>query len=335
MVLNKTNLIGQAQTNGEPVAENISRSTNDVSQDVYGVGILVLILNSIILVIAIVGNSLMFCITMRKDNRKRSFMLYLAALSISDTVTCFIWVPPYIEDMIPGFSWGSPDVYCKLTGLIFSSAKCISSWLIVAISLERTVSTKLPHQVARISSQAFGIKTISIIVLICFLLNSHILYGYIGVTNGSTTSCTFTSATYETMLMYLGPITNALFYSLVPGTFIILCNTVMVKAVFASVRVRGAISNQTAKKNRELMIVAVTISISFIIFTGPFSLYMLFSGVSHASEVTESDWTLYYLTNVMTYINHASNIFLYVLSGSRFRQQLKELVLCKACRRNQ
>ena len=323
MVLNKTN-------NGVLGAENISRSTNDTSQGIFGVIIPEITVHSIILVIALVGNSLIFCICMRKDNRKKAFMLYLAALSISDTVACFTFAPGYI-DLIPGFSWGSPDVYCKLTYFIFSTTPYISSWLTVAISFERTVSTKLPHHVARISSQGFGIKTISIIVLTCSLVNSHTLYGVIGFTNGYIFWCS-AGGTYAVMQMYFAPVINGLLYSLIPGTLIILCNTVMVNAVFSSAKVRGTISDQVSKRNRELMIVAVTVSMSFVILTSPYCLYVLFSGELHDPEYSEkplTDW----VTGCMMQFNHAVNFFFYILSGSRFRQQLKELVLCKACRR--
>ena len=332
MALNITNAAGPIQNNGVMDAENNTRFTN-VSKELFGVAYTVVTLNSIALFVAIVGNSLIFCICMRQDNRKKSFMLYLAALSISDTVACLDWVPPFIA-LIPGFSWGSPNVHCKLTRFVFNSVQYISSWLVVAISLERTVSTKLPHHVARISSRSFGIKTISIIVLMSFLLNSHTLYGWIGSTNGSIISCKIVTGAYASIIRYFYPVVHALLYSLIPGTLIFLCNTVMVKAVFASARIRGTISDKAAKRNRELMIVAVLISISFVVLTSPFPLYSLFSGVLHDPDVTESKWMAYYLLMVMTYINNAINFFLYILSGSRFRKQLKEIVLCKMCRRN-
>ena len=110
---------------------------------------------------------------MLKVNRNKSFMLYLAALAFFDTLNSIHFLVPLLN-YVPSFSWGSPEVYCKLTGFIFDSTKYISSWLVVAISLERTISTKIPHHVARISSQGFGIKTISIIVVVSFVFNIYI-----------------------------------------------------------------------------------------------------------------------------------------------------------------
>ena len=62
--------------------------------------------------------------------------------------------------------------------------------------------------------------------------------------------------------------------------------------------------------------------------------YSHFSGIFHTADVTESQHTVYYVTDIMMYIANAVNLFLYIISGSRFRQHLKEIVLCKICRQN-
>ena len=287
----------------------------------------------VILTLAFIGNSLTICICMRRDNRKRSFMLYLAALSVSDTINCSTFIMSYIIATID-VTWGSPGLFCKLTVFLLHSAQYISSWLTVAISLERTVSTKLPHKVSRISSQGFGIKTILIIILVSFILNSHHLYGTIGFAEGSIIRCTVILGPYVILMAFFYPVVRALVYSLIPGFLIILCNTVMVKAVFSSARIRRTASGQAAKRNRELLIVAVLINISFIILTSPVCLYTIFSGITHDLEAMYSNSKIPYITAVMSFANNGVTFYLYVISGSRFRQHLKELILCKTCRQN-
>ena len=287
----------------------------------------------IVLAIAIIGNFFTFCICIKKVNRKKSFMLYLAALAIFDTICSIHFLVPLLN-YVPSFSWGPPEVYCKLTGFVFDSAKYISSWLIVAIALERTVSAKVPHHVARISGQSFGIKTIATIVVIAFILNSHLLYGWTGVTDGTVIWCYTIPGPYSILWNYFHPFILAIFYSLLPGTILILCNTVMVKAVFASTKIRGAISDQAARRNQDLMIVAILVSISFIILTSPHPLFLIFSGKTNYFERTDVDILIYNITRLMGYINNAINFFLYVISGSRFRKNFKEMIKCNACRRN-
>ena len=126
----------------------------------------------------------------------------------------------------------------------------------------------------------------------------------------------------------------AIFYSLLPGTILILCNTVMVKAVFASAKIRRAISDQAARRNRDLMIVAVLVSMSFIILTSPFPFFLIISGKTNYLDRTQLELLIYKITNLMACINNAINFFLYVISGSRFRQNLKEMLQCDACRQN-
>ena len=287
----------------------------------------------IVLVIAVIGNSLAFGVCMRRVNRKKSFMLYLAALAFFDTLNSIQFLVPLLN-YVPSFSWGSPEVYCKLTGFIFDSAKYISSWLVVAISLERTISTKIPHHVARFSSPMFGIKTISIIVAVSFIFNIHLLFGWTGETNGSVIWCYTVPGPYSLLWRYLHPFIDALFYSMAPGTMLILCNTVMIKAVFASAKIRGPVSGPAARRNRDLLIVAVLVSMFFIMLTSPFPLFLIISGKSNFRDRTEVEIQIYNITRLMGYINNAINFFLYVISGSRFRNQLKEMLHCNTCRHN-
>ena len=194
----RTTMVTTLQTNGVLAIEEPYSSTNNTTFHPDSTTVVTTLnhdrldlnwdtwhtLHAIVLAIAIIGNSLTFCICMRKVNRKKSFMLYLAALAIFDTICSIHFVFPLLN-YVPSFSWGPPEVYCKLSGFVFDSAKYISSWLIVAIALERTVSAKIPHHVARISGQGFGIKTIATIVVIAFIFNSHYLYGWTGVTDGA------------------------------------------------------------------------------------------------------------------------------------------------------
>ena len=290
-------------------------------------------IHSIVLVAGIIGNSLAFCVCMRKDNRRRSFMLYLAALALFDTI-CSLHYLVLVLNYVPSFSWGNPKVYCKLTGYIFDSAKYISSWLIVAISLERTISTKIPHHVARISSQTFGIKTISAIIITVLIFNIHILFGWTGETNGLVIWCYTIPGPYSLLWRYSYPFIMALFYSMVPGAVLILCNTVMIKAVFASAKIRGPIKGPAAKRNRDLLIVAVLVSMSFMILTSPHPIFLIISGKTNFRDRTDIEIDIFNVTRLMGYINNASNFFLYVISGSRFRKQLKEMLHCSNSGRN-
>ena len=287
-----------------------------------------------VFLIAVIGNTLTFCVCMKKVNRKKSFMLYLAALAVCDTLFSIRYIIIVIINNMPTVSWGPPDVYCKLTGFIFDSARCGSSWLTVAISLERTVATKLPHLVARISDQNFGIKTISAIIAISLIFHTDILFGWVGTTDGHVIWCSTITGPYSLLWRYLEPVRMGLFYSLIPGAIIILCNTVMIKAVFASSKVRTTISESTAKKNRELLIIGVLISMSFVILTSPYPLFLTITGTLDLRDYTDIEIVLFNITRLLLYINGAINIFLYVASGNRFRQQLKELFPCHACRQN-
>ena len=344
MALNTTSVTEQTTTNLTSVVEDPNNHTasarlSTTEATASALEWLYLIWNNwntiyvVVFVIAVIGNTLTFCVCMKKVNRKKSFMLYLAALAVCDTLPCIQYLVVNLN-YVPTVSLGSPNVYCKLYSFIFDSSRYISSWLIVAISLERTVATKLPHLVTRISNQRFGIKTISVIIAISLIFNSDILFGWVGITDGHIIWCYTITGPYSFIWTFLAPARMGLFYSLIPGAIIILCNTVMIKAVFASSKVRTTISESTAKKNRELLIIGVLISMSFVILTSPYPLFLTVTGKLNLRDYTDVERVLLNITRLLVYINGAINIFLYVASGSRFRQQLKELFPCHACRQN-
>ena len=73
---------------------------------------------------------------------------------------------------------------------------------------------------------------------------------------------------------------------------------------------------------------------SFVILTSPYPLFLTITGKVNLREYTDVEMVLLNITRLLVYINGAINIFLYVASGSRFRQQLKELFPCHACCQN-
>ena len=208
MFLNRTVVTEEVQTNevlGEEDRTSPTYGTTDASDAMqmsrdYDILDTLTIIRVIVSVIAIIGNSLTFCICMRKCNRKKSFMMYLAALAFFDTLNSFEYVTT-IVDRFPNFCL-PPDLHCKLVALISNSSFYISSWLIVAISLERAISTKIPHHVAKISSRSFGFKTIFLIVVIAFLLNSHYLYGLEGKIEDSVIRCFSLPDSYAIQMLF-------------------------------------------------------------------------------------------------------------------------------------
>ena len=96
-----------------------------------------------------------------------------------------------------------------------------------------------------------------------------------------------------------------------------------------------AANSSRIKRTRNLMIVTFLVSFAFVIFLSP----MVIFGVVMPHFLEDSalfltvDGGNYYLiwacVSNWSYLNHAVNFFLYVLSGRIFRRQLKS-VICKS-----
>lgn len=281
---------------------------------------------AVIFIIAVIGNSLALYISCRKTYRNNACMLYLAALSVAYTFATLrlaLYIINYL--IFPNLLYTS-SVVCKLVTFFDGVADFMSSWLVVVIAVERAFSAKLPHKVTRISSRRFGRKTVSIIACGAFVLCSHYLYGITSVPILSANICYAQEGIYRIFYNDYWPSLIAIFYSWLPCIILIVANTVMIKAVVASVTFRdSALSIKRRGRNRDLTIVAILVSLCFIVLTTPWPLY---SSVIRRLGIWEkyTEYVIELTLGLLLHFNKGTIFFLYIISGSRFRQDLKDII---------
>lgn len=133
-----------------------------------------------IFITGVIGNTLILCISCKKNNRKKSFMLYLTALSVADTLAMLRSMINRLH-VFRVVNIYRTHIMCKLSIFLLNGAAFASCWFLVAITAERAVSARWPHEVVKISSRKFGRKTVIYITLFVGVLCSHYLYGMISV----------------------------------------------------------------------------------------------------------------------------------------------------------
>ena len=69
-------------------------------------------------------------------------------------------------------------------------------------------------------------------------------------------------------------------------------------------------------------VMLLTVSLAFVVLTGPICIRSIFRN---------SRRLFYGITVILQYLNHCINGVLYCISGSRFRQELKDLFRCIRC----
>ena len=68
-------------------------------------------------------------------------------------------------------------------------------------------------------------------------------------------------------------------------------------------------------------VMLVTVSMTFVILTGPLSVFYVITN--------DPPPLAYAITIILTYMNHSINAVLYCISGSRFRSELIDTICCR------
>ena len=289
----------------------------------------------ILLPVGTVSNALAIAVLQRLGTETSTMPLFFTALAVSDICLLYVGLLPVWLEFQLGYSLtASHTVVCKLDFWAFYSLGWLSAWLLVAMTIQRAASVVWPHKVSSTCTRRQARVSIATIVIFCFLLNSSLLYGLdihpeFGI-------CYFTdyfvSKLLEALLWQ-----DLLMSSLLPFSFLLLSNSVLTWKVLQSVRAARARlhSGQTEQvdaRQRKFMSMSVTliaVSAAFIILTSPIGILSLASIINISNtDAINNDFVLFLggVGNLLWYTNSTINFFLYILTGSRFRQELKVLL---------
>ena len=112
-------------------------------------------------------------------------------------------------------------------------------------------------------------------------------------------------------------------YSGIPFCIIFFSNIVILITLARASKIRAQSTQGSGIKGQHSMtIILIAVSITYIILSFPICVYFLIPGWNYKLE------TLYYVGLFCQYLNHSINFYIYLLTGSRFRAELKSLFWC-------
>ncbi len=125
--------------------ENETQSVHPHSPQLHRFIIVMFMLQITCLVLGTMGNILSFVIFSRKGMCGSLTAFLFKALSLSD-ILCLLEILLDIL-MISGVETFTLNKWsCRLSYWLLESAKCISSWILVAIAVERLICVCIPHR---------------------------------------------------------------------------------------------------------------------------------------------------------------------------------------------
>ncbi|XP_053378510.1 FMRFamide receptor-like [Mercenaria mercenaria] len=275
-----------------------------------------------LVLMSIAGNTMIIIVMSRKQNRNSSTSTFFTALAVSDmslaiSVSFERWLHWTCNISLYGIS---PYLTTAKTILTYSNIQ-ISSWLLLCITVERVLSIAMPLQIREICTKARAGVTLFILCFVITALNTVEFTCIVSVQFDKTFGIIWIRKVDngETIIAWMDFI----------NSFFIPITVIIVGSVYIVVHLlRISIQKQASKngRNRSVTMTLLAANIVFVLTMSPFVLlHLIYPSLDGIDVSPYLFWTISELFMFLSDMNAALNFFVYVLSGSRFRSDVKQI----------
>ena len=285
----------------------------------------------VLIPLGLVGNTLSFLVMIRPNNRKVSTCIYMAVISINDNVmlssALYDWfvVGVYIRE------WYLLE--CKINAYSPNFSLQCSTYLVVAMTIDKYIAIKWPHRAATYSTPRRAKITILTIITSAAMYNvPHFFTTAVveGNCYGYSVKGIFTKV-YSWLTIAIN--------ATIPFTFLIHMNYVIIKTVRSSrkmfrenVGTTGVDSRQKTMKSAENQLTTMLLLVTTLFLILLLPTYIRFIYAAFVTSNTPSKYASSIFFSEISFklyvTNSGINFFLYCISGQKFRNDLKEIVCC-------
>ncbi|UJR27377.1 hypothetical protein I4U23_008667 [Adineta vaga] len=311
-------------SNNSSLSSSSTSRRDEIQQYLDDVNRIMAFVQGFICVVGILGNLLAMIVINRKSLKNTSSAVFITYMGIFDTAVLLLNASNLVR--FHGYLF----LHCSLDYLRDLSIFC-ANWILVIITLERCVAVFSPFLAKRfctIDSARYSIYillTIAIIFLTALFPLTHEI-----INTSAKGKCTL-SLRGRSIIRVYQPI---IFYA-IPDLFL-LSNLFTVGALcqrrhrLSSVSMANTENSEIRicdvnfnRKQRQLTIMLLTVSLSFYLFTTPASIiYIIQLNRSKSRSVYEIKQTfvLDQITIIFLQLNNATNFIFYCFAGQRFRR---------------
>ncbi|KAK6188074.1 hypothetical protein SNE40_004336 [Patella caerulea] len=323
---------------------NTSNSSNVLSMNdypEYKASVLIWkICSPVLIIIGTIGNLLSILVLTQKNMRKSSVSIYLTVLSIVDILVLYTGLLRQTIRYHLNLDIRELSVLsCKINTWLVYFTLDMSVWLLVAVTGERIISVWFPHRVRYACTNVSSSIVISIVGIILLAVNSHFLYG-IGDAikeHGEVSKCESLWENYNNFVWHIWPWVDLCFFCLVPFTILIIGNASIIIKVCSSRKNLRRLNTLPAntkrnevyrKQTSSMTLMLLCLNMVFLTCTSPISVYLVGEPywTADLSAHGEAQHALIWaIVNILMYTNNSINFLLYCISGTRFREELKNI----------
>lgn len=310
----------------------------------------------IVIILGLVGNILSFLVMMQKHNRSKSTCIYLAALALTDIgsliTLAYLWFVTELQG-----PWS--DAGCKIWVYVVFLMTAGSAFTLLVVTFDRWIAICFPFKAPLWCTIAR--TRIILIVTYAFVVVFYIPMALQSAVVDGPVCAAFAERTQAAQVLSW---VNLAALPIIPFFLILAMNIMIIHRVYksrafqtkaappvnprpqngagtktnpseaeAAPNTPEATSSTDRSRENQLTIMLLLVSFTYLVIILPISVRVLFYAFYEYTASTERYGVyvlLYSSLNLLLFLNNAINFYLYCLSGTRFRSDLRRLVGCKS-----
>ena len=300
-----------------------------------------LIVPPMLVILGTLGNILAAGVLARRRFTGLSTSVYLQALAVADTL--YLWVNrvtlDWLQDVFGVHVLLSSDWACRTVLYLFYNSYEVSAWLVVAVTLERTLVVTLPHKAKAICTRRRAGTLVFLIVGAMLLVNAHIFFT-MAIRETPEGRLCYLQAQYSVRTVFLLTMVDVSLYSFLPCLILFTSNLIIISRLWRQQRARSATLGWRCPpmiaQTRRVTLMLLSVSFTFLLTTLPICVVwtILMVGVYSGREYLDKDNIVMPLVRILDTTNHALNFVLYFLCGPTFRNEVACLLGCRPIIKN-
>jgi hypothetical protein len=288
-----------------------------------------IVLFPIILLVGVVGNGLNIVVLIRMKFMKNVTLLLIFILAITDIFVLWMGLPYWVWHVFQHDILDN-DASCKLFNFLDTISRNFSSWIVVSVTIVRFIKLVFPVRAMGYSHYEVRHALIFLAVVFAVLVLIDLRYLFAMVFNPFV-GCEYKAKDAVITLHFW---TKILLWLVIPFTIILVCNSIMLNVFYqhqSPGHGNGGTAGQSTTKKavRSKVTRMVVVENAYFLFaTLPYCIVAII--LNYSASMTPMALTQLSLaltvTTLISHTKHADNLYIYMLTNTRFRDELKSIL---------
>lgn len=287
-------------------------------------------------ILGLAGNSLILIVILSNAHFNRSsFSVYVKSMAISDT---FVLIFKFLSYINKESKYYLPSL-CTILTFCSEASVLLSVWIIVSITIERTLVILFPLQKKKFVTAYRARLIVMIIATLTILFSIRLLIIPVDTSSNQTKRCHSTSSKWITYRR-INKVITEFGYCYIPLTIVIIGNALAISAVKrAVIRRHDMLTNNSYRKEQrfdahenQFMLMLLIVTIMFIVYFVPFTVTSVISrtglpfGMCFTRRMMRNFILTHRFAELLKDLNFCTNFIIYCISGRRFRYAFVSLI---------